>query len=352
MTDSLALETAALPAKSALPAPPIKPAPGDIQARRRSPRPPPPANHPTTSSASGTIASRLRIGAPDLLARASPATEARFVNLLCRRLGGLLSNAMTVFRFHVGEVATSLDPDQCCKLQDLALTARIGIDDLLPEAVDILSPSELAANLAAACQAHSPDGIDALRCRDMVYGSGNPLAREAMLDLASSGLTDHSQTALEQLVSTHMIKKLEQSPSIAPQTIERLRARCLGVEPADTGSARTTRQTDPSIRQDLLAAMRQGRNLAAAALLASAAGVSRATVEAAICLRTAKGLMSLAWLAGLDAALSVTVQSALGRLPPDQMLLPTANGQYPLTGPEMLWQCRFLDRFHRAFTAD
>ena len=333
----------------------IKPTRGAATARRKavSAADKTRADDPVTSLApAALIESRLLIGAPGLLERSGAETRVRLLELVFKRLGLLLSDAIAVFRSHVGEVAASLDPGQRDLLQDLALTVRLRSDELIPHVVTALSPSQLVAVLASACDARMPDEIDALRCRELVYGGRDPLVREAMLDLEYGGSHGGVRQTLEKIVAVRLIGLLQANASVASGTIETLTARCIDSPLATTTAtcnARVRLDGGSSLKDQLVDAVRQGRCAAATGLLASAAGVSRATVEAAMCLRTAKGLVSLAWRAGLDPQLSVMIQSSLGRLPPDEILRPTANGDFPLTGPEMLWQCRFLARSQHAF---
>jgi hypothetical protein len=76
--------------------------------------------------------------------------------------------------------------------------------------------------------------------------------------------------------------------------------------------------------------------------LAVAADVSLATVERATSLRSAKGIVSLAWKAGFSMRVAGLLQAALGQLGPAATLLPNASGQFPLTAEEMRWHCDFL----------
>ena len=311
-----------------------------------------PADSVPRPTAPVSIEAKLRIGAPRLLMRSDETTTTRFVDLVRSHLHACLDNALTAFRRQVGVTAAALDDHQRMALQDLALTVR-DVDDLVPQAASALSPSELVAILASACEAHAPDSLDASRCRQAALDGRNPLAREAMLDLATAGPAEHAAALFRHLVATHAIGVFELSGRLTPETIERLRAACHGpeIEPADIAGDRARLDGDLSLRERLVESLRQGQVALATGFLASAAGVTRATVDAAICLRTARGLVSLAWRAGLDARCAASIQSVLGRLPPDQIIHATSSGAFSLTEPEMLWQCRFLARSQRTVTA-
>jgi glycerol uptake facilitator-like aquaporin len=76
-------------------------------------------------------------------------------------------------------------------------------------------------------------------------------------------------------------------------------------------------------------------------------------IERACALRTAKGIVSLAWKAGLTVQTAIALQVALAHLPPDMTLRPAQDGGFPLSEEEMRWQLGFLaipDRGLRAWT--
>lgn len=80
------------------------------------------------------------------------------------------------------------------------------------------------------------------------------------------------------------------------------------------------------------------------AMLAVAGCVEVAVVERASTLRSAKGLISLIWRAGLSMRCAGMLQTLLLRLPPEAILRPNAVGGFPLTPEEMQWQVDFLIR--------
>ena len=91
-------------------------------------------------------------------------------------------------------------------------------------------------------------------------------------------------------------------------------------------------------------AARRGDQKFAAALLAVAAGVPVSVVDRAASLRSAKGLVSLAWKAGFSMRAGGAMQTVLGRLGPDAILPPGPGGGFPLAIEEMRWQLDFLGR--------
>ena len=201
--------------------------------------------------------------------------------------------------------------------------------------------------LAAASHDHDPDGIDALRCRHLVTSGVDAMAREAMLDLTSAAGT--SGILVDRAVSSHMVRLLASSGLLPAALLADLSQADREVGVSDASPRRL--ENDSAPQTPLLRALARGDHEAAVQLLASAAGVSVETVQTAIFLRTSKGLLSLGWRAGLDAVDAAALQDTLGRLPADETLRPTESGDFPLTGPEMLWQCRFLARSQHAFGA-
>ena len=86
----------------------------------------------------------------------------------------------------------------------------------------------------------------------------------------------------------------------------------------------------------------RGDQAAMARLLAAQAAVPLAAVEQAARLRSGKGLVSLCWQAGFRMRAALLAQSVLGQLAPGSVLLPTAAGDWPLSGDEMVWQIELL----------
>lgn len=80
----------------------------------------------------------------------------------------------------------------------------------------------------------------------------------------------------------------------------------------------------------------------ARASLAVLAGISPDAVSKVLNTHSAKGVVSLAWKAGLPADLAVKIQVKLGHVPPSQTLNPRAGNQYPLSEDDMNWQLEFF----------
>ncbi|GEO80982.1 hypothetical protein ROR02_11130 [Pararhodospirillum oryzae] len=76
----------------------------------------------------------------------------------------------------------------------------------------------------------------------------------------------------------------------------------------------------------------------AVAVLATLANVSPFAVAAAVNAASAKGVVSVAWKAGLSPEFAMILQRQLAHVPPDEILAPTDDGRFPLSEEEMLWQ--------------
>lgn len=98
----------------------------------------------------------------------------------------------------------------------------------------------------------------------------------------------------------------------------------------------------------VLDALRQAETRLAGALLAVAATVPLAVVERAAALRSAKGLVSLAWKAGFTMRVAGPLQALLGQLPPPDMLEAGPGGGFPMVAEEMRWQLAFLGQMDEA----
>ena len=80
-----------------------------------------------------------------------------------------------------------------------------------------------------------------------------------------------------------------------------------------------------------------------AAALAVLADVSLDVVEKIVSSQSAKGMLALAWQAGLTVETAVQLQMKLAKITPDAVLTPLPSSkEYPLTKDEMIWQVDFF----------
>ncbi|MCS6932340.1 MAG: DUF2336 domain-containing protein [Acetobacteraceae bacterium] len=93
---------------------------------------------------------------------------------------------------------------------------------------------------------------------------------------------------------------------------------------------------------DFLAPARRHDVAACVAVLAARSGLPRAVIERAGRLRSAKALISIAWKANLSPAVIGLVQSVVGGIPPERVLLSADGQDWPLTREEMQTQLDVL----------
>ncbi len=106
-------------------------------------------------------------------------------------------------------------------------------------------------------------------------------------------------------------------------------------------------EEDQLTESALLEVTGRGEHVLATAMLAVAADVPAALVERATALRTAKGVVSLAWKAGFSMRAAVTLQAMLAQISPAAIMRPSGKGGYPLGADEMRWQLDFLAKSAR-----
>ena len=68
-----------------------------------------------------------------------------------------------------------------------------------------------------------------------------------------------------------------------------------------------------------------------------------ATVDKVLGARSAKGVTSLSWKAGLSPGLALQLQTRLGGIPPQEALRPRGGTLYPLSADEMTWQLELFE---------
>ena len=308
-------------------------------------RPTWPANAPDAAPrlASGGSALRqlLAAAAPEMFDGTRPHGEAKLVEVLTTRLCDVISSATARVRSGLGHYAASREPAERMTLQDALLVARLPVEEVLEQAAACFTPGELLAQLMVGCLTHAPDQLDTLRCVEMVCGERQLLAREAVLDLLCEETDEPPAGRLERLVERMMI---ERAAAVSVAVAASLEGFDASVPPRDrrSGEERSGEGSARSAQEQFIQLLRRGDSGSATDVLAGSAGVSRAAVRTAIFLRTAKGLASLTWRGGFDAATSLIVQSVLGRVAPEELVRPTEDGGFSLTSAEMLWQCRFL----------
>ncbi len=222
------------------------------------------------------------------------------------------------------------------------------VSDIIAASADTAAITALLVNRSAAIREAT---LDALIARAAQHGEWHdPLVHRPTLSARAA-------RALSEIVTTQLLGTLASRGDLDPEVthdlqrrLQDLNAQPHSVEPtAEQALARAQalHGTGGLDEATLLAAARRAETRLAAAMLAVAAQVPVAVVERACTLRSAKGLVSLAWKAGFSMRCAGPLQVLLGRLGPLQVLRATETGSFPLTPDEMRWQIDFLQHIGR-----
>jgi len=173
-------------------------------------------------------------------------------------------------------------------------------------------------------------------------------------------LTSGAAMRLARFVADGLLETLTERKDLDPETAEKVRevvdrrlaeSEVEAIEPEDyePGETPLSRARDLHEKGEL-----NERKIAAAlgskadkkgefvrAAVAVLAGVKTGIVERAQETKTAKGIVALAWKAGLSVEFSVELQTRLAQIQPREVLKPK-SGEFPLTEEEMNWQLDFL----------
>jgi uncharacterized protein (DUF2336 family) len=171
-------------------------------------------------------------------------------------------------------------------------------------------------------------------------------------------LSAQAARTLSNIVATHLVAVLAARPDLEPAVTRDLQKRLAvrlnpAAPPSDItlddaiATARALASEGDLSEAAILDATRRGELRLATALLAVAADVPVAVVERAASLRSAKGVVSLAWKAGFSMRVAAALQPLLARLAPEAILQPGPGGTFPLAPEEMRWQIDFLGRTGR-----
>ncbi len=238
----------------------------------------------------------------------------------------------------------------------MAVAGRPGIDSRVSDA--IAATADSAAIRALLCNRTAQ--IREATLDALIVRAGDHLDWHEPL-VHRPALPSRAVRALAEIVASHLLEVLAQRADLPPDLAEELRTRFAARLSAGESAAR---RREPTMDEALagahalaragrltedaaLEATRQGDTRAAAALLAVAAGVPLSVVDRAASLRSAKGLVSLAWRAGFSMHVAGALQTLLGRLGPDATLAAGPDGSFPLAIEEMRWQLEFLGRMGR-----
>jgi len=322
-----------------------------------------------------------------------PGTEAGAIEQRAyATLASLVTDEAVRVRAAIADVVRDLPDAPRDLILTLARDAAVPVSDPVIRLSPLLTPEDLLAliadppNPATTVSVARRPGLNA-EVADAIADGAHAAAiaallsnrsaaiREATLDSLITRAAEHAEwheplvhrptlparaaRALTDIVATHLLQTLARREDLDPTVLRTIgqrldRSIAAGrVSPLSAPdmadeqatAAATALAASGGISEDtLLGAVQRGEARFAAALLATAAGVSLAVVDRAASLRSAKGLVSLAWKAGFGMRVAVPLQSLLARLPP-AAVLPAAPGEiFPLASEEMRWQVDFLSR--------
>jgi uncharacterized protein (DUF2336 family) len=212
---------------------------------------------------------------------------------------------------------------------------------------------------AAVCDAIAAGGTDDAVLALLMNGSAQ--IREATLDalvdrsiehpdwhdplIRRPSLSDRSAKTLSKIVADHMLELLAARSDLDPILAADLRTR-VATRMQQVPATAPEPMGKPT-EADLLAATAEGDGRKSAQMLAEAAAVPLLAVRRAATLRSAKGLISLAWKAGFSMQAGFAVQVLLAGLAPGSVMKPGPGNSFPMSVQEMSWQVEFLSSVDR-----
>ena len=223
------------------------------------------------------------------------------------------------------------------------------VADVIAAGADAAAIQALLENQSAQIREATLDALIARAAEHVAWHA--PLARRP-------ALTPPSARALAEIVAAHFLETLAGRGDLHAGTRAALQARLAARDEDQLSLERDAElTTEQALRvahrladqrrldeATLVEALRTGRPRLAKAMLAVAAVVPISVVERAATLRSAKGLVSLAWSAGFTMRCASALQAAIGDLSPSATLAPAADARFPLSVEEMRWQLDFLRR--------
>jgi len=343
--------------------------------------------HDTDERVRAVLARRLAKLAPGLSEPEQIRLQGRVFDALAR----LVADEAERVRAAIADVIKDMPDAPRGLVLRLAHDAAIAVSEPIIRFSPVLTEADLlellaapASELTARAVARRPDlgaavadaiafGADAAAIQALLENQSAQI-REATLDaliaraaehvawhpplVRRPALTPRSARALAEIVAAHLLEVLAERSDLDAETRAALKARLAGREedqPSVETSGELTMEQALRVahrladqrRLDetaLVEALRAGRPRLAKAMLAVAAVVPISVVERAAALRSAKGLVSLAWSAGFTMRCASALQAVIGNLSPSAMLSPAADAGFPLNVEEMRWQLEFLRR--------
>ncbi len=174
-------------------------------------------------------------------------------------------------------------------------------------------------------------------------------------------LPDGAATRLAAFLADNLLEVLKERADLDSETLEAVKAvvhQRIGSEKGDKDSDSGSQDfltTAPPIDmvERLFKARKLDGNVVGKAVNAGdhsfvlAALIVRSELEPIIVKRiflekSAKGIMALAWKAGLSGRMGVQMQQRMGRIAPSEVLMPADDDDFPLSDDELQWQLEFF----------
>ena len=178
-----------------------------------------------------------------------------------------------------------------------------------------------------------------------------------------SFLPDHAALKLAQFVADNLINSLLARDDLSADTLLEVRAVVnVKLQETSTDTEASVSQTDydrtpaeiafekaTSLREmnnlspaDIMHALKNGDDDFTIASLAVRSELHTMAVRKTIADKNIKGLLSIAWAAGLSAAEAAAVQRKLAKLPENRVIDANPQGDYTLSDGDMEWQLEFV----------
>lgn len=166
-------------------------------------------------------------------------------------------------------------------------------------------------------------------------------------------LSSRSVRHLAEFVTDALLDKLQQRDDLDPNTAKSLSAKMRERLDADSGAKNDEGATDEERARQLFdagaldeqavgSALNKGERGFVVAALSLHSGLPRDIIQKIVSMASAKGVVSIAWRAGLSVQLAVQLQLRLARIAPASVLKPQGESGYPLSEDEMNWQIEFF----------
>lgn len=335
---------------------------------------------------------RVRIFVAQRLARLLPAASAAAMqDHVLAVLTILVQDAATRVRAAIAEALKAMPGAPRDLILKLAHDQAVPVSDPIIRLSPVLTDTDLLALLATPPNPATPASVanrpglsatlaDAvLACADTrairaLLANGSATLRDATLDaivahaahrhgrgMATADLGENipslspaTAAALNEIVQSGFLIELAQRAALAPAIAAALNARVatltapvIRAPQSELELVRAVRQlhTVGAIDEESIAEdARRGDFRRVAVQLAVISGLPVAAVDRAAALHNTKALVSIVWLARMPMQLAMLVQSVLGQCPPNQTMVPDAQGGFPMTPEEMRWQIDLLRR--------